>query len=159
MSAVYMTRERVKELEEEIRDMKTRVRKEIAQKIADARAHGDLSENADYEAAKHEQELFEMKLATMERTLSNVQVIDPKDLPDDGTIYILSTVKLLNTKVKKEVIFTLVSAEEADFEKNTLSVTSPLGKALLGKTVGDVVETKAPVGMIQYKILEVKRSL
>ncbi len=157
MAPVYMTRDRVKELEDEIRDMKTRVRKEIAQKIADARAHGDLSENADYEAAKHEQELFEMKLATMEKTLGNVKVIDPKDLPDDGSVYILSEVRLLNMKVNKEVGFTLVSEEEADFQHNRLSVSSPLGKALLGKTTGDIVETKAPAGMIQYKILDVKR--
>ncbi len=159
MAAVYMTRDRVKELEEEIREMKTNGRKEIAKKIADARAHGDLSENADYEAAKHEQELFEMKLAGMERTLGNVKVIDPRDLPDDGSVYILSTVQLLNMKNNSQVSFTLVSAEEADFEKGTLSVSSPLGKSLLGKTVGDVVESKAPAGLIQYKILEVKRSI
>jgi transcription elongation factor GreA len=147
MAPVYMTRERVKELEDEIR----------AQKIADARAHGDLSENADYEAAKHEQELFEMKLAGMEKTLGNVKIIDPKDLPDDGSVYILSVVRLLNMKVNKEVTFSLVSEEEADFQHNKLSVSSPLGKALLGKTKDDIVETKAPVGVIQYKILDVKR--
>ena len=157
MAPVYMTRERVKELEDEIRDMKTRVRKEIAQKIADARAHGDLSENAYYEAAKHEQELFEMKLAGMEKTLGNVKIIDPKDLPDDGSVYILSVVRLLNMKVNKEVTFSLVSEEEADFQHNKLSVSSPRGKALLGKTKDDIVETKAPVGVIQYKILDVKR--
>ena len=144
-------------MEDEIRDMKTRVRKEIAQKIADARAHGDLSENAYYEAAKHEQELFEMKLAGMEKTLGNVKIIDPKDLPDDGSVYILSVVRLLNMKVNKEVTFSLVSEEEADFQHNKLSVSSPRGKALLGKTKDDIVETKAPVGVIQYKILDVKR--
>ncbi len=159
MAAVYMTRERVKELEDEIREMKTNGRKEIARKIAEARSHGDLSENADYDAAKHEQELFEMKLASMERTLGNVKIIDPKDLPDDGLVYILSTVRLLNMKSDKEVNFTLVSAEEADFEKGTLSVSSPLGKALLGKKSGDVVESKAPAGMIQYKILDVSKSM
>lgn len=159
MAAVYMTRERVKELEEQIREMKTKTRAEIAQKIADARAHGDLSENADYEAAKHEQELFEMKLAKLEQTLGNVKVISASDFPDDNKIYILSNVRLLNTKNDKEVTFTLVSAEEADFEKNKLSVTSPLGKALLGKEVGDVIETKVPAGMISYKILEVSRSI
>ncbi len=159
MAAVYMTRDRVRELEEEIREMKTNGRKEIAKKIADARSHGDLSENADYDAAKHEQELFEMKLASMERTLSNVKVIDPKDLPDDGSVYILSTVRLMNLKINKEISFTLVSAEEADFEKGTLSVSSPLGKALLGKRVDDVVESKAPAGMIQYKVLEVSKSI
>lgn len=159
MAVVYMTRERVKELEEEIRDLKTRARAEVAQKIADARSHGDLSENADYDAAKHEQELLEIKINKLEQTLGNVKVIEQSDLPDDGKVYILSVVRLMNKKVQKEVTFTLVSAEEADFEKNKLSVTSPLGKALLGKTVGDVIETKAPAGMIQYEILDVQRSI
>ncbi|MBL7999073.1 MAG: transcription elongation factor GreA [Candidatus Kapabacteria bacterium] len=158
-NVVYMTRERVAELENEIRELKTKARAEIAQKIADARSHGDLSENADYDAAKHEQELLEIKINKLESTLGNVKIIESSDLPDDGKVYILSTVKLLNKKVNKPVSFTLVSAEEADFEKNKLSVTSPLGKALLGKQQGDVVETKAPVGIIQYEILEVGRSL
>lgn len=159
MAAVYMTRERVRELEEEIRELKTKARAEIAQKIADARAHGDLSENADYEAAKHEQDLLEIRIHRLESTLGNVQVIEARDMPDDNCVYILTTVRLLNKKINKEVQFTLVSAEEADFEKNKLSVTSPLGKALLGKTVGDVIETKAPIGMINYEILEVNRAI
>ncbi|MBX7154811.1 MAG: transcription elongation factor GreA [Candidatus Kapaibacterium sp.] len=159
MSVVYMTRQRVKELEEEIRELKTKARAEVAQKIADARSHGDLSENADYDAAKHEQELLEIKIHKLESTLGNVKVIEAKDMPDDNCVYILTTVKLLNKKVNKQVEFTLVSAEEADFEKNKLSVTSPLGKALLGKTIGDVIETKAPAGMISYEILEVKRAI
>jgi len=159
MAAVYMTRERVRELEEEIRELKTKARAEIAQKIADARAHGDLSENADYEAAKHEQDLLEIRIHRLESTLGNVQVIEARDMPDDNCVYILTTVRLLNKKINKEVQFTLVSAEEADFEKDKLSVTSPLGKALLGKTVGDVIETKAPIGMINYEILEVNRAI
>jgi transcription elongation factor GreA len=156
---VYMTRDRVKELEEEIRELKVHARAEIAKKIADARAHGDLSENADYDAAKHEQELLEIKINKLESTLGKVNVIEPSDLPNDNRVYILSTVKLMNKKINKTVEFTLVSAEEADFEKNKLSVTSPLGKALLGKSVGDIIETKAPAGMIQYEILEVGRSI
>lgn len=156
---VYMTRERVKELEEEIRELKVHARAEIAKKIADARAHGDLSENADYDAAKHEQELLEIRINKLESTLGKVNVIEASDLPNDNKVYILSTVKLLNKKINKPIAFTLVSAEEADFEKNKLSVTSPLGKALLGKTVGDTIETKAPVGMIEYEILEVGRSI
>lgn len=156
---VYMTRERVKELEEEIRELKVHARAEIAKKIADARAHGDLSENADYDAAKHEQELLEIRINKLESTLGKVNVIEASDLPNDNKVYILSTVKLLNKKINKPISFTLVSAEEADFEKNKLSVTSPLGKALLGKTVGDTIETKAPVGMIEYEILEVGRSI
>ena len=159
MAVVYMTRQRVKELEDEIREMKTKTRPEIAQKIADARAHGDLSENADYEAAKHEQELFEMRLNKLEQILGNVKIIAPSDLPNDGKIYILSIVKLLNKKIDKQVTFSLVSPEEADYEKNKLSVDSPLGKALLGKEVGDVIEAKAPVGTISYEVLDVSRMM
>ena len=124
-----------------------------------AKSLGDLSENADYEAAKHEQELFEMRLNKLEQILGNVKIIAPSDLPNDGKIYILSIVKLLNKKIDKQVTFSLVSPEEADYEKNKLSVDSPLGKALLGKEVGDVIEAKAPVGTISYEVLDVSRMM
>ena len=152
--AVYVTREHLQTMQTELHDLKGRARKEIAQKIADARSHGDLSENADYDAAKHEQELLEIRISRLEGALSRVQVIDPKDFPDDK-VYILSKVKLLNRKLGKEVEYQLVSPEEADFEQQKLSVTSPLGKALLGKVVGDIVETKVPAGVIQYEVLAI----
>jgi transcription elongation factor GreA len=151
---VYITRERLQVMQAELHDLKTRARREIAQKIADARSHGDLSENADYDAAKHEQELLEIRIARIESALGKAQVIDPKDFPDDK-VYILSRVRLHNRKTNKEIEYLLVSAEEADFEQNKLSVTSPLGKALLGKVVGDVVETKVPAGTIQFEILTI----
>lgn len=151
---VYVTREYLQTMQTELHDLKSRGRKEIAQKIADARSHGDLSENADYDAAKHEQELLEIRISRLEGALSRVQVIDPKDFPDDK-VYILSRVRLLNKKVNKEISYLLVSPEEADFEQNKLSVTSPLGKALLGKVVGDVIETKVPAGVIQYELLSI----
>lgn len=154
MSAVYMTKDRLLKLEEELQDLKGRGRKEIAQKIADARSHGDLSENADYDAAKHEQELMEMKLANMQRILSQVQVIDPNDFPNDK-VYILSTAKLKNRKNNAIITYTLVSAEEADFEQNKIAVSSPLGKAMMGKTVGEIVTLKVPAGTTEYEILEI----
>ena len=152
--AVYVTREHLLTMQSELHDLKTRARKEVAQKIADARSHGDLSENADYDAAKHEQELLEIRISRLEGALSRAQVIDPKDFPNDK-VYILSKVRLLNKKSSKEVDYQLVSPEEADFEQNKLSVTSPLGKALLGKVVGDIVETKVPAGAIQYEVLSI----
>jgi len=152
--SVYITRERLEQMQAELNDLKSRGRREIAQKIADARSHGDLSENADYDAAKHEQELMEIRISRLETALSRAQVIDPSDFPNDK-VYILSRVRLLNKKMNKEISYTLVSPEEADFEQNKLSVTSPLGKSLLGKVVGDVVETKAPAGLIQYEVLEI----
>ncbi len=153
---VYLTAERARELEQELHELKTKGSKRIADKIAEARSHGDLSENAEYEAAKHEQELHEMKIANLERTLMNAQIIKPEELPNDK-IYILSKVKMLNLKMNKEMEVILVSPEEADFEKNKMSVTSPIGKALLGKKIGDEVEVKVPAGTIKYKILEISR--
>lgn len=152
--AVYVTREHLENLRAELHELKTKGRKDIAQKIADARSHGDLSENADYDAAKHAQELLEIRISRLESTLSKAQVIDANDFPDDK-VYILSRVRLKNFKTGKAVEYQLVSPEEADFEQNKLSVTSPLGKALLGKVVGDVVETKVPAGVIQYEVLSI----
>lgn len=154
--AVYVTKEHLQSMQAELYELKTKGRKEVAQKIADARSHGDLSENADYDAAKHEQELLEIRISRIEGALSRVQVIDPKDFPDDK-VYILSRVRLLNRKTNKEINYQLVSPEEADFEQNKLSVTSPLGKALLGKVIGDVVETKVPAGVIQYEVLAISK--
>jgi len=154
--AVYLTKEYLLQLQAELQELTTNGRRDIAQKIAEARSHGDLSENADYDAAKHAQELLEIRISKIQTTLSKAQVIDSKDFPDDK-VYILSKVKLLNKKVNKSTLYQMVSPEEADFEQNKLSVTSPLGKALLGKMVGDIVETKVPAGVIQYEILEISK--
>lgn len=152
----YMTKEKYRELEENLKKMQTKGRREIAQKIGDARSHGDLSENADYDAAKEEQGLFEMKIAKLSQLLSNAEIIDPSDFPDDK-VYILSYVKVLNKKVNKEMTFQLVSAAEADFEKNKISVSSPLGSALMGKAVGEEAEMVAPAGTVKYEILEISK--
>jgi transcription elongation factor GreA len=149
-----MTRERVKEIEEELRDLKTRGRKEIAQKIADARSHGDLSENADYDAAKHEQELLEIKIGKLDQILSKVQIISADEFPDDK-VYILSKVKVRMPDIDEEMEYMMVSAEEADFEQNKLSVTSPLGKALMGRKIGDKFEVTMPAGTNRYEIIDI----
>jgi transcription elongation factor GreA len=151
-----MTKEKYRELEENLKQMQTKGRREIAQKIGDARSHGDLSENADYDAAKEEQGLFEMKIAKLSQLLSNAEIIDPSDFPDDK-VYILSKVKVLNKKVNKEMTFQLVSAAEADFEQNKISVNSPLGKALMGKSIGEEAEMVAPAGTIKYEILDISK--
>jgi transcription elongation factor GreA len=153
---IYLTRERLVEMENELRDLKTNGRKTIAQKIADARGHGDLTENAEYETAKEEQQHLELRIARLEHTLSRAKIIDAKDLPNDK-IYILTRVKLKDLKTEEEVEYLLVSPEESDYEANKISVTSPIGKALLGRTKGETLEIKVPVGILKYKILDINR--
>jgi len=151
---VYLKRERLAELENELRELKTAKRKEIAQKIAEARSHGDLSENAEYDAAKEEQSHLELKIAKLEHTLSRAIVIDEGSMPEDQ-IHILSNVKVKDLTYDEEITFELVSPEEADFEMDKISVISPLGKALLGKKVGDKVTVDVQNGVIEYLILEI----
>lgn len=155
-ATVYLTRERLSELEQELRELKTNGRKDIAAKIAEARGHGDLSENAEYDAAKEEQQHHELKIARIELTLSRAKIIEARDLPNDK-IYILSRVKLKDLKTGELCEYLLVSPEESNFENNKISVSSPIGKGLLGKKTGDIVEVKVPVGMFRYEILEVTR--
>jgi transcription elongation factor GreA len=152
---VYLTRERLIELEKELQEMKTNGRKEIAAKIAEARAHGDLSENAEYDAAKEEQGLFELKISKIEDTLSRARVIDTSKMPADE-IHLLSTVKIKNLKTNKIVEYTLVSPEEADFQEGKISVTSPVGQGLMGAKLGDKVQVKAPAGLMHFEIVEIK---
>jgi transcription elongation factor GreA len=153
---VYLTRERLSEIEAELRELKTSGRKSIAAKIAEARGHGDLSENAEYDAAKEEQQHHELKIARLELTLSRAKIIQASDLPNDK-IYILTRVKLKDLKSGEPFEYLLVSPEESDFEANKISVTSPIGKALLGKKPGDQVEVTVPVGKLRYEILDISR--
>ncbi len=151
---IYMTKERVREIEEELNDLKGRGRREIAQKIAEARSHGDLSENADYDAAKDEQGLLEMRIAKLSQILSKSQVIRADEFPDDK-VYILTRVTLKNVITEEEFEYQLVSAEEADFEQNKIAVTSPLGKSLMGKELGDIAEVVVPAGTTQYEVIKI----
>ena len=152
---VYLTRERLIELEKELQEMKNNGRKEIASKIAEARAHGDLSENAEYDAAKEEQGLFELKISKMENVLSRARVIDTSKMPTDE-VHLLSTVKIKNVKTNKIVEYLLVSPEEADFQEGKISVTSPVGQGLLGAKMGNKVQVKAPAGLMEFEIIEIK---
>ncbi len=152
---VYLTKERLVELEKELQDMKSNGRKQIAAKIAEARAHGDLSENAEYDAAKEEQGLFELRISKLESVLSRARVIDPSQLPD-GEVHILSTVTIKNLKNNKTFVYTLVSPEEADFQAGKISITSPVGQGLMGKKDGEKVNVKAPAGLLEFEILSIK---
>ena len=151
---VYLTRERIVEIEKELKEMKTNGRKAMAEKIAEARAHGDLSENAEYDAAKEEQGLFELKIAKIEDVLSRAREVDLSQF-EDGKVHILSKVKIKNLKNKKIFDYLLVSPEEADFQEGKISITSPVGKGLLGTQVGDKVKIQAPAGILDYEIIEV----
>jgi transcription elongation factor GreA len=115
-----------------------------------------LSENAEYEAAKEAQQHHELKIAKLEQTLSRVRILDDRDVPNDK-LYILSMVKLKDLKSKRILQYRLVSPEEADFEQNKISVTSPIGKGLMGKKVGDKVAIAVPAGKLTYEILEISR--
>jgi len=153
---VYLTREKISVLQSELHDLKSRGRKETAQIIAEARALGDLSENAEYDAAKERQRLMEQRIAHLENTLTKARIIESGDLPNDK-IYILSVVSLMDLNRKNKVEYTLVSPEESNFEEGKISVTSPIGKALLGKKISDEVTIKVPAGTLKYKILDVRR--
>jgi len=151
---VYLTRERIVEIEKELKEMKTSGRKAMAEKIAEARAHGDLSENAEYDAAKEEQGLFELKIAKMEDMLSRARIIDPSQF-EEGKVHILSKVIIKNLKNNKTFNYLLVSPEEADFQEGKISITSPVGKGLMGTKVGDKVKIQAPAGVLDYEIIEI----
>ncbi|HLA68196.1 MAG TPA: transcription elongation factor GreA [Bacteroidota bacterium] len=153
---VYLTRERLVELEKQLRELKIKGRAEMAAKIAEARSYGDLSENAEYDAAKEAQQHLELRIQKIEETLVRARIIESSDLPNDK-VYILSLVKLKDMKTKEEIEYLLVSPEEADFDKNKISVTSPIGKALMGKKSGDLVKIKVPAGFLEYKILAISR--
>ncbi|MGE5497910.1 MAG: transcription elongation factor GreA [Syntrophothermus sp.] len=151
---VYLTKERLMELEKELTELKTVGRQQIAQKIAEARSHGDLSENAEYDAAKEEQGLFELRISKLENILSRVRLIDTTNMPKDQ-VHILSRVQVKNLSNQQIFDYLLVSPEEADFQAGKLSITSPVGQSLMGKKVGEIVKVKAPAGLLEYEILSI----
>ena len=153
---VYLSKEALEQLKQELHQMKTKERAQIAAQIAEARAQGDLSENAEYDAAKDAQGILEGKIAQFENTIQNARVLDDSKI-DTSKAYILSKVKVFNHKIKKEMLYTLTSAQEADFASNKISVNSPIGAALLGKSVGDSVEVRVPAGVIKFDVLEISR--
>ena len=152
----YLTREGYDKLKAELDDLKGRGRTEIAKAIQKAREMGDLSENAEYDAAKDAQGLLEMKIAKLEGTIAGARILDESDLNTDKA-YILCTVKVKNLKMKKTFTYTLVAEEEADLKAGKISVKSPVGKGILGKEVGDLIEIDVPAGKLQFELLEISR--
>jgi transcription elongation factor GreA len=152
----YLTEEGMKKLKEELRHLKTVERPNISKQIAEARDKGDLSENAEYDAAKEAQGLLEFRIAKLESVIANSRIIDESQL-DASKALILSTVKIKNLATKKEITYTLVAEKEADLKAGKISVDSPIGKGLLGKSVGDIAEINVPAGIIKFEILEITR--
>lgn len=152
---IYLSRERLVEIEKELNDLKTNGRREMAQRIAEARSHGDLSENAEYDAAKDEQGLLELKISKLEELLSKARIIDLSNMPKDK-VHILSTVKVKNLNNNKVFSYTMVSPEEADLQKGKIAMTSPVGASLMNRKVGEVVNAHVPAGVIKFEILEIE---
>jgi transcription elongation factor GreA len=152
----YYTEEGLKKLREELHEMKTVQRPMISEQIAEARDKGDLSENAEYDAAKEAQGLLEMKISKMEELISKARVID-NDAIDNSKVFILSTVKIKNVSNGMEMQYTLVAESEADLKAKKISVDSPIGKGLLGKSVGDIADIQTPNGVMQFEVVEITR--
>ena len=152
----YYTAEGLKKLRDELNQLKDVERPNASQAIADARDKGDLSENAEYDAAKEAQGLLELRISKMEETLANARLIDESQL-DNSKVLVLSTVKLKNQANGMEMKYTLVAESEADLKTGKISVSSPIGKGLLGKEVGETAEITIPNGAITFEILEITR--
>ena len=152
----YFTKEGLEKLKNDLHNLKTVDRKKVTQAIADARDKGDLSENAEYDAAKEAQGLMEMKIAQMEELVAYARIIDESKI-DNSKVLILSKVKVKNIANKMEMEYTLVSEEEADLKLKKISVSSPIGKGLLGKVLGEVAEIKVPAGLMKLEVINISR--
>lgn len=153
----YYTPEGLKKLKAELDQLRDVERPKASQAIAEARDKGDLSENAEYDAAKEAQGLLEMKIAKLEEVVANARIIDESQL-DNSKALVLSTVKIKNQANGQEMKYTLVAESEADLKTGKISVTSPIGKGLLGKSVGDIAEIEVPNGTLKLEILEISRA-
>ena len=152
----YYTAEGLKKLKEELNQLKDVERPKASNAIAEARDKGDLSENAEYDAAKEAQGMLEMRISKLEETLSNARVIDESQL-DNTKVLVLSKVKIKNQLNGMEMDYTLVADGEADLASGKISVNSPIGKGLLGKSVGDIAQINVPSGVINFEIIEISR--
>ena len=153
-----LTSEGLKKLEDELDDLIVVKRKEVAQKIKEAREQGDLSENAEYDAAKDEQRDIEARIEEIEKILKNAEIVD-EDEVDLETINIGCQVKILDLEFDEELTYKIVGSTEANSLKGKISNESPVGKALIGKKVGDLVSVETQVGVVQYKVLDIQRSI
>jgi transcription elongation factor GreA len=152
----YFTEEGLKKLQQELNHLKTVERPNISKQIAEARDKGDLSENAEYDAAKDAQGLLEVRISKLEDVLSNARLLDESKL-DMTKISVLSIVKIRNNANKLTMTYTLVAENEADFKAGKISVNSPIGKGLLGKKVGEIAEIEVPSGKLLFEVLEISR--
>lgn len=151
-----MTVRGAEKLKEELHQLKTVDRQRITKAIAEARAHGDLSENAEYHAAREQQSFAEGRINAIESALADAQIIDVTQIDAQGKVVFGATVKLLNIENDAEVTYQIVGEEEADINEGLISITSPIARALIGKEQDDAVDVNAPSGVIEYEILDVK---
>jgi len=151
-----LTAKGAEKLKKQLHKLKTVERPRITAAIAEARAHGDLSENAEYHAAREQQSFNEGKINAIESTLAEAQIIDIMKIDAEGRVVFGATVDLLNIDTDEEVSYQIVGEEEADINEKQISISSPIAKALIGKLEGDVVDVNAPGGLVEYEILEVR---
>jgi transcription elongation factor GreA len=152
----YYTAEGLKKLKDELNNLKTVQRPAISEQIGEARDKGDLSENAEYDAAKEAQGILEMKISKMENIVAHARLIDDTNI-DNSKVYILSIVTIKNSDNGMEMVYTLVAENEADIKARKISVDSPIGKGLLGKVVGQVAEIETPGGLLKFEIINISR--
>lgn len=157
MEFVYLTKEGYEALKKELHELKYVKRPEVSNKVATARDHGDLKENAEYHAAREELSLVETKVQVLQDRVARARIIDEEDISTDQAS-ILTFVTVEDQKTKREVTYKLVSDEEASFKDKRISIASPVGKGLLGKKVNEIAEIKVPAGILKYKILKISLS-
>ncbi len=156
MSKIPITALGAEQLRRELQKLKTVERPAVSRQIAEARSHGDITENAEYEAARERQGFIEGRILELEAKLANAQVIDPRHLDDDGRVVFGSTVELMDTASDESVTYQIVGEDEADIKLGKLSYSSPIARALIGKSEGDVAEVRTPGGVKQFEIVDVR---
>jgi transcription elongation factor GreA len=152
----YYTKEGLENLKKEVKLLERVERPKISQQIAEARDKGDLSENAEYDAAKEAQGLLELRISKLKNTLANARLIDDSNI-DNSKVFILSKVTIKSVKNAMQITYTLVAENEANLKNKKISVDSPMGKGLLGKSKGDIADVQTPAGIIQFEIIEISR--
>ena len=156
MSTIYLSEQGYNDLKSELQKLKSVDRPNIISQIAEARDKGDLSENAEYDAAKEAQGLLEARIAKLENDVANARVLDKTEM-DTSTVHLLTKVTIKNTDNGMEMTYAIVSESEADLAAKKISVTSPIGKGLLGKAIGEIAEIEAPNGIIHFEIVKIER--
>jgi transcription elongation factor GreA len=155
MSAIYLSKQGYEDLKSELQKLKSVDRPAIISQIAEARDKGDLSENAEYDAAKEAQGLLEARIAKLENDVANARVLDKADT-DTSTVHLLTKATIKNLASSLQVTYAIVSESEADFPANKISVTSPIGQGILGKAIGEIAEIQAPSGIVHFEIIDIQ---